>query len=147
MLKVYVSSHDRGKARELAAAIRAAGHAVVSTWHDSTDPDPDIRDERAWQLIVDRNFDQIDASHVLVMIATDQAVSGGKFVEAGYAAGVGTDVWVLGPWFENGMCHNFGLAEDEPTLLRELAERAAGEDDGDPDFDPVAPSVYSDSDE
>ncbi len=39
-MKVYISCHHPDPANELAAAIIAAGHAVVSTWHTSTDPRP-----------------------------------------------------------------------------------------------------------
>lgn len=97
-MRVYVSSHCVEKAREVAAACEAAGHSVVSTWHLGAGPvgrsagmtADEMRDKAR------ANAHQIGACDVLVMVAADDRVPGGKFVEAGVAVGRGRPVVVWG---------------------------------------------------
>lgn len=98
MAKVYVSSHDVDRAREVAVAIEASGQVVVSTWHIGDGPamrsanltDADKRDKAR------ANCGQIAMADVLVVVAADDKVPGGKFVEAGFAIGRGKSVVVVG---------------------------------------------------
>lgn len=130
---VYVSCHRADLARDVAAQIRAAGHNVVSTWHDETDPRPANEDGAAWRIKADRNLEQIETADTLVLVASPEhidgsaRVPGGKFFEAGYAHGLKTDdgdsccrVIVLGG-AENGMLHTSGVSHaadvDQVTAL------------------------------
>jgi hypothetical protein len=97
---VYISSHDKGEAEKLAAALRAAGHNVVSTWQDeppypegklNNAPDDDkVAGAEVNVAIIARR------TAVLVLIAGPDKYTGGKFVEAGVALAVGARVVVLG---------------------------------------------------
>lgn len=98
MAKVYVSSHDIDKAREAAAALEAAGHVVLSTWHLGDGPmrrsaemtHDEMRDKAK------ANLHQVNAADVLFLVAADDKVPGGKFVEAGAALGAGKRVVIWG---------------------------------------------------
>lgn len=90
-MRVYIASHHPDPANALAADLTAAGHAVVSTWHTSTDPRPAADDAAGWGRNALRNQSEIDGANVMVVIASPEHLSrakcvpGGKFVEAGYA--------------------------------------------------------------
>ena len=88
-MKVYVSSHDIDKAREAAVALEKAGHAVMSTWHLGDSPMKRSADMTADEMRdkAKSNLHQIAASDVLLLVASDDKVPGGKFVEAGAALG------------------------------------------------------------
>lgn len=99
-MKVYVSSHDIGKAREAAAAIDAAGHAVISTWHVGDGPM-----KRSAEMTHDEmrgkakaNLHQVNVADVVLLVAAPdgEKVPGGKFVEAGAALGSGKRVVIWG---------------------------------------------------
>lgn len=110
-MRVYIAAHHPDPANDLAAALRAAGHAVVSTWHASTDPRPAADDAAAWGRAALRNQSEIDGAHVLVVVASPEHLSrakcvpGGKFVEAGYATRAGCRVVTVGG-VENGMLYH-----------------------------------------
>lgn len=93
-MKVYISCHHPDPANALAATLRTAGHEVVSTWHSESAPRPATGDIHTWREKANRNFDQIEVADALVLIASpehlsrEKCVSGGKFVEAGYAYGL-----------------------------------------------------------
>lgn len=134
MSKVYVSSHHPDPANALATELVAAGHTVVSTWHTENGPRPAADDAAAWAKKANRNFEQIETADVFVLIASPEhidgtrRVSGGKFVEAGYALGltdhVGcckVEVFTVGG-VENGMLFVEGVrhAADTAELLEML---------------------------
>lgn len=105
-MKVYISCHHPDPANELAAALRAAGHDVVSTWHTDAPPKPPLDNATAWAAKAAANLEIIDVdAEALVLIAGPEKYSGGKFIEAGYAMTVGCDVYTLGR-VENGMLHH-----------------------------------------
>jgi len=109
-MRFYISCHGPDPANELAAALTAAGHEVVSTWHTETVPRPASDDAAAWQVKADRNFDQIRGCDALVCIASPEhiartkCVSGGKFAETGAAIVLSKHVFTLGG-VENGMLY------------------------------------------
>lgn len=115
-MRVYISCHAGQDARELAAKLTAAGHAVVSSWHESHEPRPDMHDGAAWAKNAERNLKEIDSAEALVLIASDdhvaaiQHVRGGKFVETGYALnhalGSGGPLVVTLGGVENGMLYH-----------------------------------------
>lgn len=127
MAKVYVSSHHPDPAKQLAEALRAAGHTVSSTWHDETGPRPAADDAAEWANKAAINVTQIGNSDVLVLISSPEHVSGekrvagGKFVEAGVALGRMVRLFVLGA-VENGMLHHPRIeqVDNADELIRKL---------------------------
>ena len=101
-MRVYISCHHPDPANELAAALTAAGHEVVSTWHTTGEPRPADTDAKAWYLKAAMNFGEIESADTLVIIASldhiarIRCVPGGKFVEAGYALAYGIRVYAIG---------------------------------------------------
>lgn len=126
MAKVYVSAHHPDPAKQLAEALRAAGHTVSSTWHEETDR-PAADDAAAWASKAAVNVTQISNSDVLVLISSPEhvsgtkRVSGGKFIEAGVALGRMVRTFVLGA-VENGMLHHPRVEQVDTTdeLIRKL---------------------------
>lgn len=124
-MKLYVSGHDAAQARALAEKLKAKGHVVLSTWHD-TDERPELGDSVAWAKNANRNFCQISESYALVLLAGPDKYTGGKFVEAGYAIGQGVPVFILGRT-ENGMLWSVAVSRfvNEDQLFSELGFRDA----------------------
>jgi len=106
-VKVYISSHDVERAREAAAAVEAAGHSVVSTWHLGTGPMKRAADMTADEMTnkARANAHQIGLCDALLLVASADKVPGGKFVEAGIAIGRGKRVVVWGDR-ENLLLHH-----------------------------------------
>ena len=90
MARVYLSCHHPDSANELAFLLTGP-HEVVSTWHVGSSPRPNHDDAEGWAASAAKNMKQIDSCEVFVVIASPEhlagtgRVSGGKFVEAGYA--------------------------------------------------------------
>lgn len=123
-MRVYISCHAAEPARELASALIAAGHTIVSTWHESTELRPAIDDGTAWAANAKRNMTEIDTAEALALIASPEhitrtaCVPGGKFVEAGYALnhalGSGFLVVTVGG-VENGMLYHPAVKHVQTT--------------------------------
>ena len=122
-MKVYLSCHHPDPARELAERLRAAGHQIVSDWHEDGEERPAPDDVKTWCYKAGHNLDQIKTADVLVLIAGPVRYPGGKFVEAGFAYGIGVNVIALGRR-ENGMSALFGFADDAEMLVNLLAENS-----------------------
>jgi len=111
MARVYIACHAPDRANYVADVLKAAGHAVVSTWHTSADPRPAKDDAAGWGRSALRNQSEIDGSRVLVVVASPahldgtERVPGGKFVEAGYAIRGNVRVVTVGG-VENGMLYH-----------------------------------------
>ncbi len=101
-MNVYISCHDHRIATDFAGMLAGAGHTIVSTWHTETAPRPDPNDGAEWGEKASRNMGQIGGADALVLIAAPDKVTGGKFVEAGYALCGGVTVYTVGR-VENGM--------------------------------------------
>jgi hypothetical protein len=129
MAKIYISSHHPDPANILATVLAQAGHTVSSTWHGETGPRPAADDAAAWGEKAKRNKAEIANSDVLVLIASpehlsgEKRVSGGKFIEAGYAIGRCARVVTVGG-VENGMLWDPHVehAADADALVKLLAK-------------------------
>lgn len=99
MPKVYISSHDIEKARTVAKAVDAAGFPVISTWHLGDGPMKRSAEMEHVEMVnkARSNVAQIrGTADVLILVASEEPVPGGKFVEAGVAIGCGKRVLVWG---------------------------------------------------
>lgn len=113
-MKAYVSSSNVYVAQCIAYNLMMDGVGVVSDWHANS-----TFDDRAVRAA--HNLSKIDSADVLVLVADNHHVQGGKFVEAGYALGKGKLVVVLGQR-ENITLHYAGFkqVDDIPQLLEFL---------------------------
>jgi nucleoside 2-deoxyribosyltransferase len=90
---VYISSNNIESAKLIAEEFVAAGHRVVSTWHESDEPrETEIQRTDAADLNVTQITEETD---VLVLDCPDHLVPGGCYVEAGVAIGAGIPVVAL----------------------------------------------------
>jgi hypothetical protein len=121
-VKIYISSHDVQSANDLAEELTRAGHVVVSVWHFEAATNR-LADMTGiwWKMRVAENFARIEQADVLVLIGGAERVTGGKYVEAGYAHATGVSVHNLGA-VGNGMMHFAADANDMETLLAQLSE-------------------------
>lgn len=130
MPKVYISSHDVERARIVAKAVDAAGYPVISTWHNGDGPvKPTAEMEQSEMVNKARsNVAQIrGTADVLVLVATDGPVPGGKFVEAGVAIGCGKRVLVWGRLENMMLRHPFVAAfEDLGELVSAIRATSHG---------------------
>lgn len=96
-LKIYVACHDPALAESVANELRRRGHIMTSRWHDGR---PFLKtaehtlQER--QHIAETDLADVAAADALVLVAGPDRYSGGKFVEAGFAMGIGIPVYVYG---------------------------------------------------
>lgn len=95
-MKLYIAAHSQEEAKNVATVFVAFGHEITARWLSEDislykamgdDKKPDI---------ANRDFDDIDNSDALVLLACDEKVPGGKFVEAGIAIGLGKPVYLIG---------------------------------------------------
>lgn len=93
---VYISSHDKSLAKDMAERMAQDGIPASSTWHVGEVKRTAEYTEADRAEIARRNTGQIAMSDALVLIAADDKVPGGKFVEAGFALAIGMPVAILG---------------------------------------------------
>ena len=95
-MKVYVASHDRWAALHVASVLEDKGHFVTSMWHYKDFNATSLHSEAERAEIAAEDVADIRRADALVLIAGPDKYSGGKFVEAGVAIGLGKRVVVLG---------------------------------------------------
>lgn len=95
-MKVYVASHDRWAACHTAAVLERHGHAITSMWHEKEFNPTEKHTEAERAEIAEEDFADVSRANALVLIAGPDKYSGGKFVEAGIAMGLGKPVVVIG---------------------------------------------------
>lgn len=103
-MKIYIACHSRELAQEFAASLK--GHEVTSRWHGKEflpTGDHTVAERHA---IAIEDLNDIKRADALVLIAGPDKYSGGKFVEAGIAYGMGKPVYVVGR-FENMLTYLF----------------------------------------
>ena len=130
-MKVYVACHCKEEAAKAASSLRAEGFEVVSTWHEMhrafLPTAEHSEDQRT--TIAREDTDEVRLSDALLLIAGPEKYSGGKFVEAGIAIGLGTPVVVLGRR-ENLMLWHPGVTQvdsigEAVSALRVIARYAS----------------------
>ncbi len=119
-MKVYIASHDQTYAQELAIHLKSLGHAIVSEWVFHATEFGKPHTDAECRRIADGDLSDVERCDVLVLIGGTEKRSGGKFIEAGYAMGMGKPVWVLGRR-ENTMLHHPSIrfAATIPDLFAE----------------------------
>ncbi len=95
-MKIYVAAHDAGQAADAAKSLRAAGHDIVSTWHDLPFLPTKQHTEAERIAIAERDLIQVSESEAVVLLASPDKVPGGKFVEAGFALGLCLPILLVG---------------------------------------------------
>lgn len=105
-LKVYIACHSKEMAQKEARRLQDAGEIVVSRWHSGEFlPTQKISPEDRFQLAIE-DLNDIKRADYLILISGPDKYSGGKFVEAGIAYGLGKPVFVNGRR-ENILCYLF----------------------------------------
>jgi len=95
-MKLYIAGHDQYEARKIASILHNAGHGITSRWLDE-----DFKPTKEYSLAERKTIAYMDtfdviAADALVLISSPEKVSGGKFVEAGIAIGLGKKVFIIG---------------------------------------------------
>jgi hypothetical protein len=95
-MRIYLASHDQELAQQAADYLELADHEIVSRWvrKPFNITESYTLEERRDIAVMDA-FDVSCCDH-LVLIAGPEKYSGGKFVEAGIAMGMGKPVTVVG---------------------------------------------------
>jgi nucleoside 2-deoxyribosyltransferase len=125
-MRVYIASHDRWAALYLKAVFLLARHEVVSTWHDTKFLPTSQMSDTECADAAERDIGEIQQSDCLCLISGPDRYSGGKFVEAGIAIGMGKPVCVLGQ-IENCLLHARHIMQSStPAGAVMRLERAVG---------------------
>lgn len=90
--------------RARAAELRALGHTVTSSWHDAP-ATPGITDDgttlagppERLAALAHRDLREVSAAAVLIAFTAPGPSRGSQHWEAGFALGVGKEIWVCGP--------------------------------------------------
>lgn len=120
-MKIYIASHEIGIARILAETLREAGHTVTSSWIEAANFGMCTKDEKP--QVAATNERDVEASDVLVLISGPGTYPGGKFIETGYAMGLGKRVICLGR-LENTQMYSRHIEKvmSVPDLVKLLGE-------------------------
>ena len=114
-MKIYIAAHASNLAEGVGKQLRAEGLEVVSTWHKQPLTPGELLSAEQKKTIANKDLSEVRESDAVLLIAGDDKYSGGKFIEAGYALGLGKRVFVLGRR-ENVMVYADGC-EDAAELL------------------------------
>ena len=95
-MKIYVASHCQERAKRLATLLIAQGHIITSRWVFLAFLPTDAYLAPRRREIAEEDLQDVSSSEALILIAGPDKCPGGKFVEVGYALGLGREVYVLG---------------------------------------------------
>jgi len=112
---VYIASHSRELAEELASKMEEVGFTVCSNWHKKAFLPTESHTVPERFQIAQEDFEDILRCDWLVLQSGTEKYSGGKFVEAGIAYGLGKKVFVFGRK-ENMLTYLFEQFDE--TLLK-----------------------------
>lgn len=122
-MRIYLASNWQSKKRmrDLAVQVRLLGHTVQSDWLE--DPTTDYLVDSpmdAWQDLA-----QIWLAELLIVDTAEASVTGGREVELGYAMGLETPTWVVGP--KRNIFHGIATRHFDTwtDVLQALAPHAA----------------------
>lgn len=95
-MKVYVASHCRWAGLYVAGVLETFGIEITSGWlHLPFNPTGSYTDAEK-RDIAEMDFNDVRDAAAVVLVAGPDKYSGGKFVEAGIAMGLGRRVVVIG---------------------------------------------------
>lgn len=118
-MKVYVAAHCRWAACHVADVLRSVGVDVISSWHGKVFLPTESHNEPERREIAIEDASEVIDCDALVLVAGKEKYSGGKFVEAGIAIGLGKQVVVLGRRENMLLWHPLVVRVDEPEDIVE----------------------------
>lgn len=113
---VYIASHSKELAEELSLSMEKVGFTVCSSWHKKEFLPTEKHNVPERFSIAEEDLEDIKRCDWLVLVSGPERYSGGKFVEAGIAYGLGKKVLVRGRR-ENMLTYLFESFDE--TLLGE----------------------------
>ena len=116
-MKIYIASHNQRSARRLASVLARAGHEVTARWIGARFGPTGSFGMAERHRIAATNYADVTQADALVLMSGPEKYSGGKFMEAGYAYGLGKCVLILGRR-ENLQC--YGTKMQRVTTRGEL---------------------------
>jgi nucleoside 2-deoxyribosyltransferase len=105
-MKFYIACHCSELAKSTSVKLLAHGHTVVSRWHDKPFHPTEHHSVGERFNIAIEDLNDIKRSDALILVSGPDKSSGGKFVEAGIAYGLGLPVYYTGHR-ENMLCYLF----------------------------------------
>lgn len=120
-MNVYIVAHCRWAAEYVSGELDTVAIGVTSTWHQVPFNPTSCHTIAERVAVAELDKKEIDKADAVVLIATDDKVTGGKFVEAGIAMGQNKPVLVLGRRENMLMWHpSVKSFEELPGLIQEL---------------------------
>lgn len=115
-MKFYIAAQNQIMARAVANMLTENGHEVTARWLNKDFNRTTTYSQEDRRQIAAEDFNDIANADALVLCSAPLRASGGKFVEAGIAMGLGKKIYVLGHrenmllW--HPMCDRFNNIED-----------------------------------
>ena len=104
--KVYIACHSKEVASIWQTVLQGKGFKVVSSWHNKEFlPTVEHTVEERFE-IAQEDLHEIEECDTLLLVSGAGKYSGGKFIEAGIAYGLGKEVFYVGER-ENMLCYLF----------------------------------------
>lgn len=95
-MKIYIASHDQKAARDVAKRLFENGYEITSRWVEKPFKPTEEWSEPERMQEATEDLMEVRLADVLILLAGPDKYPGGKFVEAGYALGLGRPVIVVG---------------------------------------------------
>lgn len=95
-MKFYIASHTQFSGIQASYSCIKAGHKITSHWLLKPFHPTSSHTIKERQNIAQEDFDDITEADALILLACQDKVSGGKFVEAGIALGQNKPVFIIG---------------------------------------------------
>jgi hypothetical protein len=111
-MKIYVACHSLERGKQVAEVLELKGHEIVSRWLNEPFNKTGTYSLSERHRIASMDADDVSSCDCLVLVSGPDKYSGGKFVEAGIAMGLGKRVVVLG-FRENMLLYHPGIQEIE----------------------------------
>lgn len=105
-MKFYIAAHDKELAQDQAKELISLGFEVTSKWHSKEFLATGSHSLAERFEIAIEDLNDIKRADCLLLLSGPDKYSGGKFVEAGIAYGLGKPVYFKGHR-ENMLCHLF----------------------------------------
>lgn len=117
-MRVYLAGSDQARAAAVAKTIEESGHTIASSWvHGEFKRTREYSVEQRVEL-AEKITSEVESCDILILLADENMVPGGKFVEFGIALGMDKLVAVVGRR-ENLLCWhpNVNVVDSDAEII------------------------------
>jgi nucleoside 2-deoxyribosyltransferase len=112
-MKYYIAAHSQEDAKHLKVILESHGNEVTSRWIESASFGLGCYSEDDRRRIAAEDCEDVKSCDALILLESPGRVPGGKFVEAGFAMGLGKPIYIIGRRENMLMWHPFMIQYDD----------------------------------